>query len=47
MAWIRMERPELGNPYYNTRGNGGYSTASVGNPMVKGLNTLYNCVVVF
>ena len=44
MAWIRMGRPELGNPYYNTRGNSGYSTAIVGNPMVKGLNTLYNCV---
>lgn len=44
MAWIRMGRPELGNPYYNKLGYGGYNTCILGNPQVKGLNNIYNCV---
>lgn len=39
-----MPKPEKGNPYYNTRAVGGYSTAIVGRPTQDGLNVLSNCV---
>lgn len=45
MAFIPcLERPKDGNPYYNTKDNGGYSTAIKGKPTYKGLNVLSNCV---
>ena len=44
MVWLRTSRPESGNPYYNTKSNGGYSTCIVGQPTVSGLNVLCNCV---
>ena len=45
MAYIpRLTKPEAGNPYYNTKSNGGYSTAIVGKPTDKGCNVLANCV---
>ena len=39
-----LQIPEKGNPYYNTIGNGGYSTCIIGKPTQEGLNTLSNCV---
>lgn len=36
--------PEKGNPYYNTRDNGGYSYAIKGSPCCNGLDVLSNCV---
>lgn len=40
----RTTKPEKGNPYYNTKANGGYSNAIVGKPTDKGCNVLANCV---
>lgn len=40
----RLTIPEKGNPYYNTIGNGGYSTAIIGKPTCPGLNVYSNCV---
>ena len=40
----RMKKPEAGNPYYNTKSNGGYSDAIVGRPTDIGCNVLANCV---
>ena len=40
----RMTKPEAGNPYYNTKANGGYSTAIKGKPTDKGCDVLANCV---
>lgn len=40
----RLSKPEKGNPYYNTKSNGGYSTAIVGKPTDKDCNVLANCV---
>jgi len=40
----RTTIPEYGNKYYNTKSNGGYSTAIVGSPTRAGLNVLSNCV---
>lgn len=40
----RLSRPESGNPYYNRRSSGGYSTCIAGNPTQQGLDTLSNCV---
>ena len=39
----RLTIPEKGNKYYNTKSNGGYSTAIVGKPTQTGLNVLSNC----
>lgn len=36
--------PEKGNPYYNTKRNGGYSEAIKGSPCEPGLDVLRNCV---
>ena len=40
----RLQKPEKGNPYYNTAANGGYSTAILGSPRDPDCNTLANCV---
>lgn len=40
----RLTIPEKGNPYYNTKANGGYSNAIKGNPCEDGLDVLRNCV---
>lgn len=40
----RLTRPEKGNPYYNTKGNGGYSTAIKGKPTDPDCDVLHNCV---
>lgn len=40
----RFTIPEAGNPYYNTKKNGGYSEAIQGSPCEKGLDVLRNCV---
>jgi len=40
----RLTRPEAGNPYYNTRANGGFSDAIQGNPRDPGCDVLSNCV---
>lgn len=40
----RMTRPQSGNPYYNTKANGGYSNAIKGKPTDKGCDVLSNCV---
>lgn len=42
----QFNRPELGNPYYNTKTSGGYNPCIQGNPAkcIKGLNVLPNCV---
>ncbi len=40
----RLTRPEAGNPYYNTRANGGYSDAIKGKPTDVGCDVLSNCV---
>lgn len=39
-----MTKPESGNPYYNTKSNGGYSDAIQGKPTDAGCNVLANCV---
>ena len=39
----RLTKPEAGNPYYNTKSNGGYSNAIVGKPTDSGCNVLANC----
>lgn len=45
MAFVpRLTKPEAGNPYYNTVGNGGYSRAIKGKPTDSGCNVLANCV---
>lgn len=41
---IRKTRPSSGNKYFNTKGNGGYSTCIVGKPTDSGCNVLANCV---
>ena len=40
----RLTKPEKGNPYYNTKGNGGYSTAIKGKPTDPDCDVLSNCV---
>lgn len=40
----RFTIPEKGNPYYNTKKNGGYSEAIQGSPCEEGLDVLRNCV---
>lgn len=40
----RLTIPEKGNPYYNRKQSGGYSTAIKGNNTVEGLDVLRNCV---
>ena len=40
----RLTRPEAGNPYYNTKGSGGYSDAILGKPRDAGCDVLSNCV---
>lgn len=40
----RLSKPEAGNPYYNTRSNGGYSNAIQGKPTDPGCDVLSNCV---
>lgn len=40
----RLTIPDKGNPYYNTRANGGYSSAIKGSPCEAGLDVLRNCV---
>lgn len=40
----RLTIPESGNPYYNTKANGGYSNAIQGSPVEPGLDVLRNCV---
>lgn len=40
----RLTKPEAGNPYYNTKSNGGYSDAIKGSPTDAGCNVLSNCV---
>lgn len=40
----RLTLPEKGNPYYNTKKNGGYSSAVQGKPTEDGLDVLRNCV---
>ena len=40
----RLTIPEDGNPYYNTKSAGGYSSAIKGSPTEPGLNVLRNCV---
>lgn len=40
----RLSKPEAGNPYYNTRSNGGYSNAIKGKPTDAGCDVLANCV---
>lgn len=40
----RLTKPESGNPYYNTKGNGGYSPCIKGKPTDRGCDVLSNCV---
>ena len=41
----RLQRPEAGNPYYNTPSKGGYAVGIIeGNPVDSGCNVLSNCV---
>ena len=40
----RLTIPEKGNPYYNTKKNGGYSEAIEGKPCEARLTVLRNCV---
>ena len=40
----RFTIPDKGNPYYNTKRNGGYSDAIQGSPVEQGLDVLRNCV---
>lgn len=44
MFKMRTTKPEKGNKYYNTKGNGGYSNAIKGSPTDKDCNVLSNCV---
>ena len=44
MAEVMFMKPLKGDPYFNTRSVGGYSTAIVGRPTQDGLNVLSNCV---
>lgn len=44
MTMIRKTKPEKGNKYFNTVGNGGYSTCVKGSPTQSGLDVLCNCV---
>ena len=39
----RLEVPEDGNIYYNTKSNGGKNPHIAGNPQAKGKNILWNC----
>ncbi len=41
---MRTTRPEAGNKYYITVGNGGYSYAIKGNPTDAQNDVLSNCV---
>lgn len=40
----RLTKPEANNKYYNTKANGGYSSAIKGNPTDKDCDVLSNCV---
>lgn len=40
----RTSIPEAGNPFYNTRGNGGYSTCIKGSPTDRYRDVYSNCV---
>ena len=40
----RYSKPEAGNPFYNDRAHGGYSTCIPGEPTDPGCNVLANCV---
>lgn len=40
----RLTCPEKGNPYYNTKANGGYSNAIKGSPTNANCDVLSNCV---
>lgn len=40
----RLSKPERGNPYYNTKANGGYSNAIKGSPVDPDCDVLSNCV---
>lgn len=40
----RLNKPEKGNKYYNTKSNGGWSSAIAGKPTDKDCNVLANCV---
>lgn len=40
----RLTKPEKGNPYYNTKANGGYSAAIKGKPEDADCDVLSNCV---
>lgn len=40
----RTTKPEKGNPYYNTKANGGYSAAIKGKPTDPDCDVLHNCV---
>ena len=40
----RLKIPDKGNPYYNTKKSGGYSSAIQGKPTEDGLDVLRNCV---
>lgn len=40
----RLTKPEKGNPYYNTKANGGYSNAIKGSPVDPDCDVLSNCV---
>ena len=44
MFKMRTTKPEKGNKYYNTKGNGGYSNAIKGSPTDKDCDVLSNCV---
>lgn len=44
MFTMRTTKPEKGNKYYNTKGNGGYSNAIKGSPTDKDCDVLSNCV---
>ena len=39
----RLSKPEKGNKFYNTIGNGGWSSAIVGNPKDADCDVLANC----
>ncbi len=41
---FRTEKPEKGNPYFNTIANGGYSRAIKGSPTDPDCDVLHNCV---
>ena len=44
IPFIRTTRPEYGNPYFNTRGAGGYIDATIPKNFEPGMNILPNCV---